>query len=353
MDAQSVFARLRAAALASLATALLALSLGAGVARAQSVAELAAYAGPDRTQRLIAGAKKEGALMIYTSMTVADMGALIAAFNAKYGVKAQLWRGSSEDIRNRVTREYAASRHDADVAETAGTDMEAMVREQLLQTTVTPVSKELIPQATLPHGQWIATRLSVFAGCYNTDLIKAADAPKTYEDLLNPKYKGKLAIEAEDVNWFMSVVLHMGEAKGLKLFRDIVATNGMSIRKGHTLLANLVPTGEVPLALTAYSYRVEQLKTEGAPVEIVYLPPVVAFPTGIGMFRRAPHPHAALLFQDFILTDGQKMLAEREAVPTNPKVKAPPEGMIFVDLPKFMDEGAKWTRLFRETFAAR
>jgi len=291
--------------------------------------------------------------MIYSSMTVTDMGALIGAFHAKYGVKAQHWRGSSEDIRNRVTREYAAGRHDADIAETAGPDMEAMVREQVLQKVATPISKELIPQATFAHGQWIATRLSVFAGAYNTNIIRREDAPRTYEDLLHPRFKGKLAVEAEDANWFMAVVLHMGEDKGLKLFRDIVAMNGMSIRKGHTLLANLVPTGEVPLALTAYSYRVEQLKNERAPVEIVYLPPPVGFPTGVGMYRRAPHPHAALLFQDFILTDGQKLLAEREAVPTNPAVKAAPPGLIFVDLPRFMDEGEKWTRLFRETFSGR
>jgi iron(III) transport system substrate-binding protein len=325
--------------------------LGALPARAQSLAELAAYAGPDRTARLVAGAKKEGALNIYSSMTTADMGALISAFQAKYGVRATHWRGSSEDIRNRTAREYAAGRYDADLAETAGPDMEAMVREQLLQKISTPVSKELIPQATLPHGQWIATRLSVFAGAYNTDLIKPADVPKSYQDLLDPRFKGKLGIEADDANWFMSTVSFMGEAKGLKLFRDIVAANGMSVRKGHTLLANLVPTGEVPLALTAYSYRVEQLKREGAPVGIVYLPPVVAFPTGAGVFRHAPHPHAALLFEDFILTDGQKILAERETVPTNPKVRAPPQGMIFVDLPKYMDEGEKWTRLFKETFS--
>jgi iron(III) transport system substrate-binding protein len=336
--------------LAGLAVTLFGLSLPV---QAQSVAELAAYSGADRTQRLIDGARKENTLMIYSSMTVADMGALIAAFQAKYGVKAQHWRGSSEDIRNRVTREYAAGRYDADVAETAGPDMEAMVREQVLQKVVTPVSKELIPQATLAHGQWIATRLSVFAGAYNTNIIKPADAPRTYEDLLNPRFKGKLAVEADDANWFMSVVLAMGEEKGLKLFRDIVAANGMSLRKGHTLLANLVPTGEVPLALTAYSYRVEQLKNEGAPVEIVYLPPPVGFPTGIGLFRRAPHPHAALLFMDFILTDGQKILAGREAVPTNPKVKAAPAGLIFVDLPRFMDESGKWTRLFQETFTGR
>ena len=104
------FCRGRRSAFTRLATVAFAL-LGLGLpAQAQSVAELAAYSGADRTQRLIAGARKENALMIYSSMTVADMGALIAAFQTKYGVKAQHWRGSSEDIRNRVTREYEIGR---------------------------------------------------------------------------------------------------------------------------------------------------------------------------------------------------------------------------------------------------
>src|SRR6202000_3170672 len=112
-------------------------------------------------------------------------------------------------VRNRAVREHAAGRFDADIAETAGPDMEAMAREKVLQKIVTPVSKELIPQATMPSGDWIATRLSMFVAGYNTDIIKPADVPKTYEDLLNPKYKGKLAIEAEDSNWFLSVVSAM------------------------------------------------------------------------------------------------------------------------------------------------
>jgi iron(III) transport system substrate-binding protein len=332
--------------------ALLAFMLfGTAPAAAQTLAELAAYAGADRSQRLIAGAKKEGAVTVYSSMTIADMTGLSNAFQAKYGVKVQHWRGSSEDVRNRAMTEIAGGRYEVDVAETAGPDMEALVREQMLQKIVTPVSSELIPQATFAHGQWIATRLSVFAGAYNTNIVKAADVPRRYEDLLNPRLKGKLGIEADDANWFLTVVSHMGEEQGLRLFRTIVATNGISIRKGHTLLANLVPTGEVPLALTAYSYRIEQLKKEGAPVEIAYLPPVVALPTGAGVLRRAPHPHAALLFEDFILTDGQRILAEREAVPTNPKARMLPPDLIFVDLPKFLDEGEKWTRLFKETFA--
>jgi iron(III) transport system substrate-binding protein len=333
-------------------TALLAavlLTLEAG-AQAPTAAEIAAYTGPDRAQRLLEGAKREGALTVYSSAALSDMNAIISPFEKRYGVKVQLWRGSSEDIRYRAISEYRNGRYEVDVAETAGSDMEPLVREQLLQEIRTPVSAELIPQATLAHHRWIVTRLSVFAGAYNTGTIRSADVPKGYADLLDPKWKGKLGIESEDARWFMSALGFMGEQKGLKLFKDLVTTNGISVRKGHTLLANLVATGEVPLALTAYSYKVEQLKIEGAPIEIFYLPPVIALPTGAGAFQKAPHPFAAMLFLDFLLTDGQRILADREGVPTNPKVKQPPKDMILVDLEKYLDESEKWTKLFNETF---
>jgi iron(III) transport system substrate-binding protein len=336
---------------ACLAAALLAVALGAAPARAQTLAELAAYAGPDRTARLIAGAKKEGTVTLYSSATLADQSAIVGAFQAKYGIKVQQWRGSSEDIRTRALTEYAGGRYDVDLAETAGPDMEAMQREQLLQAVVTPAAAQLLPQARMPHGGWIATRLSVFVGAYNTNLIKRVDAPKSYEDLRDPKWKGKLAVEVDDANWFLTLLSHMGEEKGLALFRDIVRVNGISVRKGHTLLANFVGSGEVPLALDAYSYRVEQMKNaEGAPVELLYLPPVVAMPTGAGVFKKAPHPNAALLLLDFYLTDAQKILADHESVPTDPRVKAPPKDMVFVDLPKYLDEGERWTKLFNDTF---
>ena len=328
-----------------------ALFVWSGAAKAQTLQELANYSGPDRTQRLIAGAKRERTVTLYSSATLADQSAILGAFQAKYGIKVQQWRGSSEDIRNRALTEYAGGRFDADLAETAGSEMEIMVREQLLQALTTPAAAALIPQARMPHQGWIATRLSVFVGAYNTNIVKPADVPKGYEDLRDPKWKGKLGIEVDDANWFLSVVGYLGEQKGLRLFHDIVAANGISIRKGHTLLANFVGSGEVPLALTAYSYRVEQMKNvEGAPVELLYLPPVVALPTGAGVFKKAPHPHAALLLLDFYLTDAQKILADREAVPTDPRAKALPKGLIFVDLPKFLDEGEKWTKLFQDTF---
>jgi iron(III) transport system substrate-binding protein len=327
-----------------------ALSLGAAAAQAQTLAELANYAGPDRTTRLVAGAKREGTVTLYSSATLQDQSALLSAFEAKYGIKVQQWRGSSEDIRNRVLTEYASGRFDADVAETAGPSMEALVREQVLQPVTTAAAEALIPPARFPHRSWTATRLSIFVGAYNTRLVKGADVPKSYEDLRDPKWKGKLGIETEDSEWFFTVAGSMGEQKGLRLFHDIAATNGVSVRKGHTLLANLVSIGEVPLALTSYSYQIEQMKKDGAPVAPLYLPPVVAMPTGAGVFRKAPHPNAALLLLDFYLTDAQKILADRQAIPTDPRVKAPPKDLVFVDLPKYLDEDQKWTKLFNDTF---
>src|SRR6202012_2894128 len=126
----------------------------------------------------------------------------------------------------------------------------------------------LIPQAILPHGEWVGTRLNVFVYAYNTNLVKKADLPKTYQDLLNPKWKGKLGIEAEDLDWFAGAVTDlagqkgMDEKKALDVFRNIATTNGYSVRKGHTLLANLVASGEVPLALTVYNYKAEDLKNK-------------------------------------------------------------------------------------------
>lgn len=325
--------------------------LAASAAHAQTIAGVANLSGPDRTQRLIDGAKKEGTVTLYSSAVVNDSNAIIEAFEKEFGVKVRLWRGSSEDILRRAVTEHRGGRDDVDVAETAGTEMEGLRREQLLQEMTSPVFADLVPQAVVPHRPWVTSRLSIFTAAFNTALIGPADAPKGYDDLTDPRWQGKLGIEADDGNWFMSVASAMGEDKAVALFRKMVATNGISVRKGHTLLSNLVVAGEVPLALTVYGYRVNELKAKAAPIDGVVLPPAVALPTGIGVFAHAPHPYAAVLFTDFFLSDGQRILAERGNVPTNRTVQEPPPGLTFVDVARFLDEGDKWTRLFKDIFA--
>ncbi len=319
---------------------------------AQTIADIASYNGPDRTQRLIDGAKKEGTLTLYSSAVISDTNAIINAFQNKYGVKVELWRGSSDDILRRAVTEARGGRYDADVAETAGDAMEGLQRERLLAEVSSPVFADLMPQAVVPHRGWIADRLSVFTAAYNSTLIKPADVPKTYDALTDPKWKGKLGVsnEADDSSWLMSVADAMGEDKALALFRKIVATNGMSVRRGHTLLSNLVVAGEVPLALTVYGYRITELKKGGAPIDGVVIPPAFALPTGVAVLAKSPHPYAALLLLDFYLTDGQRILAQRGNVPTNRTVAEPPSGVSLIDVGKFLDQEDKWTTLFKQTF---
>jgi len=325
-------------------------------ARAQTLSELANYSGPDRTARLLAGAKREGTVTLYSSLTLADQSAVVGAFQAKYGIKVQQWRGSSEDIRSRALTEYAAGRFEADVAETSGSEMEPMVREQLLQAVTTPAAASLIPQAIMPHHGWIATRLSVFVGAYNTDIIKPADAPKSYEDLRAPKWKGKLGIEVDDANWFLTVVGQMGEEKGLRLFHDIVAANGISVRKGHTLLANFVASGEVPLALTVYQYLPTDIKRKGGPIE----PFVITTATGafrsIGLLKNARHPHVALLYYDFLLSpEGQQILLSRSRAPTSKVIDSPWKNtpMKFIDPVRALEMNDHWTQDFETAVTKR
>jgi iron(III) transport system substrate-binding protein len=324
----------------------------AALAQAKGSAGIAGYTGPDREKRLIEGAKKEGTLMIYTSAPIDDMAVLTGAFEKKYGIKVKLWRAGSEKVLQRAVTEARAGRYDVDILETNGPEMEAMQREKILQPVKSPYLKDLIPQAVFPHGGWVSTRLNIFVMAYNTARIKKEELPKTYADLLDPKWKGKLGIEAEDADWFAGVVNELGEEKGVKLFRDVVAKNGVSVRKGHTLLTNLVASGEIPLAMTVYNYKAEQLKQKGAPMEWFSIPPAIARPNGIGVARQSPNPHAAVLFFDFMLSDAQKILLERDFVPTSTKVdthlnKLP---IKFVDPKVILDENRKWTSLYDEIF---
>jgi ABC-type Fe3+ transport system substrate-binding protein len=315
---------------------------------APTLSELAAYDGPDRTQRLIAGAKKEGVVNIYSSITVDDMKIISQGFEKKYGIKLQAWRASSEDILQRVMIEARGGRADVDAIETSAAEMESLHRERMLLEVKSPLLADIVPAALRPHREWVGDRLNIIAAGYNTDLVKKQDVPKTYEDLLNPKWKGKLTVEADDAVWFGALVTAMGEAKGLRYFRDLVKTNGLSLRKGHTLISNLIVSGEVPYALTVYHYKVEQLKRAAAPIEWQVLPPGIARFLGTGVLKRAPHPHTAILFFDFMMHDAQELLLGHDFTPTNMKVKPLDAPFTLIDPAFVLDQGDKWQRHFDE-----
>jgi iron(III) transport system substrate-binding protein len=316
--------------------------------RPPTLPELAMYDGPDRTKRLVDGAKKEGVVTIYSSVTVDDMKVLSAAFEKKYGVKLQAWRASSESILQRTMVEARGGRFDVDAIETSAAEMESLHRERLLQEVKSPLIADIVPAALRPHREWIGDRLNIISAAYNPNLVKKQDLPKSYDDLANPKWKGKLAIEADDAVWFGALANELGEQKTIRLFREIVRTNGISVRKGHSLIANLIVSGEIPFALTVYHYKAEQLKNSGAPLDWYVLPPGLARFLGTGVMRRAPHPHAAVLFLDFMLSDAQQLLLDRDFTPTNMKVKPLDVPFKVIDPAQVLDQGDKWQKLYNE-----
>jgi iron(III) transport system substrate-binding protein len=191
---------------------------------------------------------------------------------------------------------------------------------------------------------------------YNTRLVKQPDLPRTYADLLDPKWKGKLGIESSDEDWFAVVLTSLGEREGMRLFRKLVADSGVSVRKGHTLLTNLVASGEVPLALTVYNFTAEQLKRKGAPLDWFVIPPVVARANGLALARRAPHPNAARLYYEFILgEEGQQILHDRGFMPASRKFGGPLpiESLRVVDPAMILDESDKWVKLYESVFVSR
>jgi iron(III) transport system substrate-binding protein len=328
--------------------------LGAALISAALAADIAQYEGPDRAARLAKGARGEGAtLNLYTSLTVEDMAALNGAFEKQHGVKVNLWRAASDKVLQRVLAEAKAGRHDVDIIETNAPPLESLHREGVLERVRSPEHAALIAAALPAHGEWVGSRLNVFVQAYNTHLVQRTELPKSYAELLQPRWQGRLAIEAGDDDWFAGVVTALGEAKGLALFRELVAKNGVSVRRGHTLLTNLVASGEVPLALTVYNFTAEQLKRKGAPLAWYVIPPAIARANGLALARDAPHPHAALLYYDFMIgATAQRILAERGFVPARRELQAPlgAAPLRIVDPALLLDEGEKWTRLYESIF---
>lgn len=337
------------------ATAATAAMAAVGV-RAQDVAarnrELYLYKGADRDARLLEGARREGQVSVYTSLNTKDSGPITEAFEKKTGIKVLLWRSSSEKVLQRAVTEARAGRFACDVLETNGPEMEALYREKLLAEFHSPHFKDLPPAAFPKHRHWVADRFNFFTIGYNTNLVKPEEVPNTYADLLHPRFAGKLALESGDTDWFAALVKHMGEKEGLAFFRKLAETRPQ-MRTGHTLLAELVSSGEVPITATIYNHNIERLTVRGAPVKWKAIAPTFGRPNAIGVVARAQHPHAALLFADFMLSrEGQQLLKERNRVPASIAIDTQLNKFPFemIDPVITLDETDKWETLWSELF---
>jgi iron(III) transport system substrate-binding protein len=312
-----------------------------------TLAEIATYQGADRTERLLEGVRKEGGeLNVYHAYP--QLLKVTEAFTKKYDIKVTAWRSGSENILQRIGTEARANKFTVDVVQNNAPENEAAHREHLLQPVASPHLKDLLPGALPPHRDWVGITLDVYSAAYNTSKVRKEELPKTYRDLLDPKWKGRLAMEAEDQAWFATLLETLGEPQGSKLFNDIIATNGISVRKGHSLLTSLVASGEVPLALSVYSWNPAQLKAKGAPIEGYLIQPVVAQYSTLAMMKNAPHPNTAALFYDFMLNEGQQILAQMHFVPTSKKQPSPigDVQLKMIDPGQALDMQDKWTKAY-------
>ena len=310
------------------------------------------YTGADREKRILEGARKERELVMYTSLNLKDSVPITEAFEKRTGVKVQLWRAGSEKVLQRAVTEARAGRYACDILETNGPEMEAMYREKLLEEFTSPHFADLPASAFPKHRHYVADRFNFFTIAYNTNLVKPDEVPNSYEDLLLPRFARKVGIEASDVDWFGAMVKAMGEQKGLEFFRKLAAAKP-EIRTGHTLMAELVASGEIPIAATIYNHNAERLTVKGAPIRWKALKPTFGRPNAIGVARRAPHPHAALLFADFMLSpEGQNLIKERNRVPSSRKVDTHLNKFPFemIDPSITLDEADKWEKLWSELF---
>ena len=341
--------------------------LGLAVATASLAVEpspgvlaVASYKGADRTERLIAGAKKEGELMLYSSLTQEDQLKLAEDFKRRYGVTVKFWRGSQAHILQRVVSETRGGRFEFDVLETNAPQLEALAREKVLQKMNSPrAEEELLPETVPAHGEWMPDRLNLIVYAYNTNAVKAEELPKSWHDLLDAKWKRRIGMESTNVEWFSAVVESLGEKRGLELFRRL-GENGVAVRTGHNHSAALVAAGEIPLMLGIYSHDAERMKAKSAPVEWFVLSPAVVLPSAVAVSRRAPHPHAAALFYDYMLSDGQRFYTEVNRVPANRNYDSPVRRLVregrpvkVVSAHQAIDDYEKWHRLYKNLIVDR
>ena len=314
--------------------------------------EIFAYRGADRDARLAERARKEGTLVLYTSLAPSESKPLAAAFEKKYGVKVDLWRALSDKVVQRSIAEASARRHAVDVVETNGPEMEMLAREKLLAEVYTPHSADLPRNAIPPHRQWLPDRLNFFVVAYNTRIVHRGELPDSYEGFAHPKWQGRIGIEATDTEWMASLIKIWGADKGMAYFRRLAELKP-DVRKGHVLLAELIAAGEVPVGLTVYNANAESLKRKGAPIDWVPVQPVVGRAQGIGVAAQAPHPNAALLFVDFVLSpEGQQLFESMGRVPASTRVRSALNNFPFtlVEPATVLEESAKWEKLWDDFF---
>jgi iron(III) transport system substrate-binding protein len=304
----------------------------AGAAMAQN-ADILTYRGADRQERLVEGAKKEGKLVLYSAMIVNQaLRPITTAFQQKYPfIKMSYWRADSEEIMVKFIAEVRANNVVGDVLESGGAGALA-VEAGYAQPIWSPEFAAIPEQRRDPNNMWAPTRMNYFSTAYNTRLVRAEDAPRTYDDLLDPKWTGKMAWPTGTASSAALFVTNLriawGEDKALDYLKKLAGQKIINYGSGTArALVDRVIAGEFPIALQIYAHHPLISAGKGAPVNARLLSPTASTSGTIVIPKGAKNLHAAVLLLDYMLSaEGQKTLAQAEYLPVRSDV--PPADII-------------------------
>jgi iron(III) transport system substrate-binding protein len=325
----------------------------AQMVKPMSIAELAAYNKPDREKMLYEGAKKEGKLMWYTSLTGGPNTEAPKVFEAKYpGVALEVYRGDSDALISRITQEAQAKRYIVDTIETTFPILKVLQEMKLLTPYYSPhlaqYSDDVKEKAGKDLVYWATDRESYISVAYNTNAVQGNAVPKNYEDLLKPELKGKIGFATTDTG--ARTIAAMLKSKGAEFVQKLKAQQiSLHSVSGRAIL-DMVISGELGVSPTVFLSHARVSISKGAPIKWVPMELVPANAGGVAIPANAPHPHAALLFGDFLLSpDGQKFLAKfgLDSAVNKPDFKRfyAEGGMTATQYEK---ENEKWEKLLRE-----
>ncbi|HEX5496722.1 MAG TPA: extracellular solute-binding protein [Mycobacteriales bacterium] len=317
-------------------------------------ARYAALTGQARTDRLLADAKKQGGVLdIYTSNT--DIQDLVDAFGKTYpSIKVNAFRANGETVLQRLAQETKANKIANDIVDTDSNELRVLAGQGVLAPYDGPAKQGLRKEAVF--ADWTAERFNAFVIGWNTKRVTSGREPKSFLDLAEPRWKGKVSMEVGDWDWYgamhtyLTDVKHMSPATVDAAFTRIVAN--AKVTKGHTVQGELLSAGQSAVATSVYSHTVDKAAKKGAPV--AWKPavePIIIRPNGLGLMARPRHPAAALLWTDWVLTDGQKVIAKSLRIPAETDVPGfdnpIPAGATVYNMPAtVIDNSQKWNKAY-------
>jgi iron(III) transport system substrate-binding protein len=274
---------------------------------------------------LIAKAKQEGQITYYTDLIVDQIvRPLTTAFETKYGIKVAFTRGDSQVNSIKLLNEYRAGRVVADVFGLTSA-MEVLIAAGAVRQFTAANAEELPPQYRDPDRYWVSSHLFVLTPGLNTSLVPAAQRPKSYDDLLLPHWKGRMAWKMNDLSggpgFIGNVLTHMGEERGMAYLRKLAAQDIKVLNASARAILDQVIAGEYAMALQIFNHHAAISAEKGAPVDWVRLSPATVTPGLVGLPKNAPHPNAGLLFVEFMTSkEGQQIFQKAGYLPARPDV---------------------------------